>query len=90
MQATDIVIPVDPDSPLGRALDARQRDPIVLIRGERRYRIIPEDPWEDYDPERLRTALREVAGTISPELGEQLKQEIYRRREEGTQNPERQ
>jgi hypothetical protein len=88
MQATDTIIHIDPETPLGRALDARPREPIVLVRGERRYRIVPEDPWEDYDPDRLLRALHAVAGTLTPEQGEQLKRDLYRRREEGTQNPD--
>lgn len=87
MHTTDIVIHVDSDTPLGHALDARPREPIVLVRGERRYRIVPEDPWEDFDPERIREALRKVAGTFTPEYAEQFKQELHRRKEEQTQNP---
>ena len=39
---------------------------------------------EDEDAEAFREALRRAAGTFTPEEGEQLKQNIYRWREEGT------
>ncbi|MCA9876397.1 MAG: hypothetical protein KC442_01400 [Thermomicrobiales bacterium] len=87
MHATDIVIHVDPDTPLGHALDAHPWEPIVLVRGKRRYRLVPEDPQDDLDQERLRETLGKVAGTFTPEYAEQFKQELYRREEEHTQNP---
>jgi len=51
-----------------------------------RFRVTrdPDDPWADYDPEKLRAALRAVAGTLTADEGERLKELIYRGREEGT------
>jgi hypothetical protein len=79
-----VTITIDSDSELGRALDEKDGRPIVLLRGEKRFRVTPEDPWANYDPEKVREALRRVAGTLSPEEGERMKEQIYRGREEGT------
>lgn len=82
-----ITITVDDDSDLARALDAKSRNPIVLVRGETRYLVTPEDPWTNYDTERLRESLRKVAGTFTEEEGERIKEMIYRSREEGSRAP---
>ncbi len=84
--STSRTITIDDDSELARALDANPHDLIVLVRGQHRFRVTPErdDPWASYDPERLRTAIREVAGTFTPEEAEHIKEEIARAREEGT------
>lgn len=81
-----LTIMVDPDSELGRALDDLSAAPVVLLRGSTRFRVIrdPGDPWSDYDPDAVREGLREIAGTLSPEEGERIKELIYRGREEGT------
>jgi hypothetical protein len=81
-----LTISIDPESELGRALDAMNGEPVVLLRGAERFRIIrdPKDPWASYDPERFLESLREIAGTISPEEGERMKELVYRGREEGT------
>ena len=86
MQATPPTITIDDDSELGRALDAHPHEPITLLKGKRRYRVIddPDDIWANYDPERIRVALEKVAGTLSPEVGDQIKEDIRRARDEGT------
>ena len=80
-----LTIKVDPDSELARALDEAAMS-VVLERNGVRYRVSPEadDPWANYDPAKLRAALRQVAGTITPEEAEQLKADLYRAREDGT------
>ncbi len=85
-----LTIKVDPDSELAHALD-EAATPVVLERDGVRYRLSREedDPWAHYDPAKLRAALRQVAGTITPEEGERLKELIYRGREEGTRPPDR-
>ncbi len=50
---------------------------------------VAEDLWAGYDPERLRATVREVAGTLTPEEGERLKESIRRGREEGTRPHDR-
>ncbi|MDQ2653641.1 MAG: hypothetical protein M3Z20_11445 [Chloroflexota bacterium] len=88
-------IAIDDDSELGRALDSFPREPIVIVRGMRRFRLVSEtaaetsDIWANYDPERVRVALEKVAGTLTPEEGDRLKEAIYRAREEGTRPPDR-
>lgn len=92
MRNEPLTITIDPDSELGRALDESGDEPIVLVQGKNRFRVMREsgvpqtddDPWANYDPEKLREALYEIAGTISPEEGERMKELIYRGREEGT------
>jgi hypothetical protein len=79
-------ITIDPDSELGRALEEPDEPSIVLVRDGRRYRVIrdAEDPWANYDPERVLEGLQEIAGTLSPAEGERMKELIYHGREEGT------
>jgi hypothetical protein len=91
MHASPLTITINDDSELGRALDAHPQESIMIVRGVHRFRVIPqgEDPWANYDPERLRDALREVAGTLTPEEGDRIKEEIYRAREEGSRPPDR-
>jgi hypothetical protein len=86
MSREPLTIAIDPDSELGRALDEANGTPIVLVRDGVRFRVTrdPDDPWASYDPEGLREGLREIAGTLSPEEGERIKELIYRGREEGT------
>jgi hypothetical protein len=50
-------------------------------------RVNDADFWADYDPEAVREALRAAAGTFTPEEGERLKRDIYRRRAEGSKPP---
>lgn len=79
-------IAVDPTSDLGRALADSDEIAVVLVQGETRYRVVPEqaDPWADYDPERLRASLRRVAGLFTAEEGDRIIASIYRARDEGT------
>jgi hypothetical protein len=81
-----LTITIDPDSELGRALDDSDGAPVILERNGARFLVTrdPDDPWADYDPEALRAALRAVAGTLTPDEGERLKELVYRGREEGT------
>jgi hypothetical protein len=81
-----LTITIDPDSELGRALDERGDEPVILIRGTARYRVTrdPDDPWAHYDPAKLRAGLKKVAGLQSPEEGDRIIETIYRGREEGS------
>lgn len=81
-----LTITIDPDSALGRALDDTGDEPVVLLRGATRFRVTrdPDDPWANYDPEKIRSALRTYAGMITPEEADRIKKGIYRGREEGT------
>ena len=86
MRQEPLTITIDPDSELGRALDESDGESLVLLRGTARFRVTrdPDDPWANYDPESVLEGLREIAGTLSPEEGERMKELIYRGREEGT------
>jgi hypothetical protein len=86
MAKAPLTITIDPNSELGRALDDAKGEPVVLLRGAARFRVIREadDPWATYDPARLRAGLERVAGLLSPEEGDRIIEEIYRGREEGT------
>lgn len=66
-------------------LDDAAEGPVILERGEERFRLSrADDPFADDDPERVRDGLRRFAGTISAEEGERRKAVIYQGREEGT------
>jgi len=86
MAKEPLTITIDPDSELGRALDQTADEPIVLLRNGTRFRVTldADDPWANYDPESVLEGLHEIAGTLSPEEGERMKELIYRGREEGT------
>lgn len=79
-------ITVDPESELGRALEQSEDSPLILVRNGARFRVTrdPDDPWANYDPEKVRAALRKFAGMLTPEEGARIKEAIYRGREEGT------
>jgi hypothetical protein len=81
-----LTIVIDPDSELGRALDETDGEPVVLLRNGTRFRVTrdPDDPWANYDPEKVRDGLRKFAGMLTREEGERIKELIYRGREEGT------
>lgn len=86
MAKEPLTISIDPESELGRALDETGGESVVLLRGSARFRVMrdSEDPWATYDPESVLEGLRQIAGTLSPEEGERMKELIYRGREEGT------
>jgi hypothetical protein len=67
MAKEPLTITIDPESELGRALDETDGERIVLLRGAMRFRVTREadDLWADYDPQRVRRALRESAGALA-------------------------
>lgn len=81
-----LTIHVDPDSDLARALAEGDTERIVLESDGVRFHVIRalDDPWAEYDPEKVRAALRKFAGMITPEEAARIKESIYRGREEGT------
>ena len=98
MTGKTITIHVEPDSELGRALAEADEREIVLERNGKRYRVEPAprldiadptDIWAGYDPERLRETIERFAGTLSDQEAEEIKELIYRAREEGTRPPDR-
>jgi hypothetical protein len=81
-----VIIEIKPDSEVARVLRAAGERPVVLVSGGARYEVvrIERDGTHENDAEAFRAVLREAAGTFTPEEAEQLKQNIYRWREEGT------
>ena len=79
-------ITIDSDNELGKALAEPDNSPIILVRNGTRFRVTrdPEDPWANYDPEKVREGLRKVAGLRTEEEADRIKEEIYRGRDEGT------
>jgi hypothetical protein len=90
-ETVQVTVELNPQSDLARVLAAAGEKTIVLISNGHRYVVsrADEDLWGDYDPERVRAALREAAGTLTPEEAEELKELVYRGREEGTRPLER-
>lgn len=84
-------IHVDPGSELARALTDVDVAPVVLESNGAQFRVvrIADDIWAGYDPERLLATVRAAAGTLTPEEGAELKEMIYRGREEGSRPPDR-
>lgn len=91
MATSPATITIEPDSELGRALNDAHDAPVFIERSGKRYRVTrdQDDRWGGYDPEKFRAALRKIAGTITPEEAERLKEAIYKGREEGTRTIDR-
>ena len=68
MAEPPLTIHVDPDSELGRALHNPGAVPVVPDSNGPRFRVSrgEDDPWADYDPERVRAGLRQFAGMVTP------------------------
>jgi hypothetical protein len=79
-------IKVTSDTDWPRLLDEAAASPVRVERNGVVFQLSrePDDARAGYDPERLRDGLRRFAGTLSPEEGERLKEQIYRSRDEGT------
>lgn len=86
MSKEPLTITIDPDSELAHALAEADAKPVLLDSNGVRFRVIRagDDLWADYDPDAVLTGLHTIAGTVSPEEGERMKELIYRGREEGT------
>jgi hypothetical protein len=67
MAKETLTITIDPDSELGRALAEVDDAPIVLKRGGARFRVTrdADELWAEYDPQRVRRALRQSAGALA-------------------------
>lgn len=88
-----MTVKVPPGSDIVRLLDATADGPVLLEWEGVAYRLSRADEaeqiWADYDPERVRAGLRAMAGIITPEDAERMKELVYRGREEGTRPPDR-
>jgi hypothetical protein len=82
MAAEPKVIPVAPGSELAEIVDQAAEAPVVLERNGRRFRLVreDEDPFADYDPERVLRGFEEAAGLLSGLDVEAFKAEIRAQR----------
>lgn len=91
------VIHVDPGSEIDKLLDEVDHESVVLVRRGIHYRLTresleaadPDDIWAGYDPERALAGIRAAAGAWSDIDTEEMKEYIYRAREEGSRPPDR-
>jgi len=82
-----VIVTLEPNSEFARALAAIDEKPVVLVSSGVRYtvnRTVDDELWANYDPERVRAAVRAAAGTLTPEEGERLKALVYEGREKGS------
>ena len=82
-------IKVSPDSELGRLVDAARRHPVLLEKDGAVYSISPHssDPdnlWAGYDPDKVKKAIAETAGSWKDLDTDKLIADIYRARKEGS------
>jgi hypothetical protein len=79
---------VNPDSELGRRLKEADREPVILENEGVRFRVVREadevqttdDPWANYDPEKVIAAIHASAGALKGVDVEQLLKDIYEER----------
>jgi hypothetical protein len=87
-----VVIHIEPDSEIARHLASAGSRPVILeidgvrlrFRSERPRLTISDYPGQHHDPERAIAGMRAAAGSWSDIDGEELKEYIYRARDEGT------
>jgi hypothetical protein len=83
---------VTPGSELDRVLDEAAAGPVLIERDGDRFRLTkePDDEiWADYDPEAVRRALTETAGSWADLDVDKMIEDIYRWREEGSRPADR-
>lgn len=83
MARASITIKIDPASELARAL-ADADEAVVLESDGTRYRVEREmdDIFANYDPERVRAALRQSVGALAGVDTESLKRDLRAQREQ--------
>ncbi len=91
MMAEPRTVDVEPGSEIAQLLDDASGEPLILVRNGVRYRLgrDDEDPWTNYDPEKVRAGMRAAAGKWTGMDAETFKAYVYRGREEGTRPPDR-
>ena len=80
------MIPVEPGSDVDEFLRQADEQPIIAVAHGRRFRVVrePEDIFANYDPERVRAALRASAGAFAGIDTEALKKELLEQREQNS------
>jgi hypothetical protein len=66
MASAPKTITVEPDSEVAQVLDQATEAPILIESRGTRFRVVREgeDPFANYDPERVRSALDRMFGTL--------------------------
>jgi hypothetical protein len=82
-------IKVTADSELGKLVDAAARHPVLLEKDGAVYSISPassdpDDLWAGYNPDKVKKAIAETAGSWKDLDTEKLIADIYRARKEGS------
>ncbi len=80
-------IKIRPNSEIARLLEDARDQPLVLESNGVTYRLYREEPeniWQDYDPEKARRTIAELAGSWVDIDTDRMIQELYRAREEGS------
>lgn len=85
---------LNPEDELTRVLNRAKVDkrPVIIETPDDRYQVIrdretvnlTDDPWANYDPEKVQAALRAGAGALQGVDTERLLREIYEEREQDT------
>lgn len=81
-----VIVEIDAESDLARALKVRDVDSIILVSDGNQYEVvrIEGDQWNEEKADRARQTLRPAPGIFSPEEAEELRQKIYQWREAGS------
>ena len=84
MGAKPKVIDVEPEGPVARLLDQAREQPLLLDRGGERFTVrrADDDPYRDYDPERVQASLDRLFGVLRGVDVEALKAELRAQREQ--------
>ena len=88
-------INVTTDTTIDDILEAADDAPVTLVRGDdiytvsRRLNTDNEDIWANYDPKAAMKALEETAGLWADLDTDQMIEDIYRWRKEGSRPPDR-
>ena len=82
MVAKTKVIPVEPESELGRILDEAAAGNVILEKAGVRFRLVraTDDPFASYDPERALAAFERAAGLFDGMDDEELKEDLRAQR----------
>lgn len=90
MVAAAKTVTVTAETDLARVLEEAAAGPILLDKDGMLFRVSRvDDPWSTYDPDRARTTIRQMAGSIARTEAERIKHLIYEGREAGTRPPGR-
>ena len=78
---------VEPDSEVARVLTHALDEPILIDTRRARFRVVREtdDPFANYDPERVRAALDGLAGTLKGVDVDALLAELREQRAQNSQ-----